>query len=778
MAKKEIQFKAVIDSSGFDQQISRLQQKLRTLQQDASRPGTIQGTRDLAAKSNIPGSQRNDGQMDYRIRQTLKELEDFSRKQYDTSERILANMKKREEQIKKLKDLEGSLTKGSNEQVEAQRRILELEERRRRLGSAYDRRAGAFQESQGLINEMDPTGKYRGAGPIQQRWNQYKNEAGGTVGAVGGLVGTLGALATAVGALMRSFGSVPREVSRAQGMAVSGTAGNVYREMFGGRASDISYYSAERSRAAEMARKEYVTTRKADALSGIGSVAGIAGGLLASAAGGPLGLLAGVGMAGYSAYNLMTNSRARANVAGNFDQVFTGGSMGFAGQLSAMQLQEYTANYQQNMESEKLKNPLKVMARDKYFQNLNRDLDAQRAMGLSSSQFYGDYLGRGFSSGFTDDQMVSASGAILGAGGSTAMAGQSQFALTMQRNFGISNATGVMGRLSSNQGTAQAESSMLKVLSEGVKIGLDKSEMAQEQRDFVEAATNFAVSAGATTVGAQAERYSQFSGFLGGDPTRGQIAGAVSAAELASQMMGDQGGPGAVEFAHALNSSGKFSKLNTETRIAIQNLGGNISADDPVIKAAAAQQGMTPAEMASVISNTRMDTLGGAGLRERRSQIAAQYGDNPELAGQMMATSFSAYYGNVARQSGLTKEAFTRRYTAGDMGPGDMSVDPSTAARFATGATQTGRIGDADIAANARASQILNDQFKQMAPGMQEAANSAIKVTEAMFKLAQQMENMAKMSDKMTPEKMNQVLKAAGNIEIPRQPPGGGKPRQ
>lgn len=764
--KKEIVFKAQIDTAGFDQQVNRIQQRLKGLQTDAGRPGSIQQTREMAYRAGIPGATRQDGSLESRSRQTLKELEEYSRKQFDMSEKILANMKKREDQIKKLREYEKQQEKGSVEQVEAQRKILDIEEKRRRLGLAYDRRSEAFRSGQETIDSLDPDGKLRGKPKsLGDRWRGYESQMGGRMGAIGGVLTGIGTLVSTLGNAARTLSAMPREIARAQGAAIQGTSGEFYQNIFSGRSSDMAFYGKERAQAQSMAEKEFKTNVMADRALGAGAGAVMIGGLLT----GGLGLLAAGGM--------MLHGGSRNRMLGTVEEI-TGTDFGFARKLKADQMAEYASSYQENIQNLKLQDPVKVLARDRYFQNFNRDLGAQRALGMTSSQFYGRFLPSQMAGGFDDNAVVGMANALMQAGGSTALAQSPNSALRFERNFGLTNISQVMGNLGASQGAADTESSVIRILAQGTKLGLNDSDMAQEQRDFVQAATNFVTSTGAYSAGAQAGLDADFSAFFTkGQTTRGDISGAQTASQFLNQAMSDTQGPGGTLFMSKLLNDKDLQGLDPLTAIAISNLGGNISADSPIVKQAAKDLGLGEGgaeALSGKLRGMRVETAFGGFMHGRRPQ-----GEN--LSAEDMnetATALAAFNPNFGQLAPKAQEALIRRYHKGEISD-QLDLDSEVSKmkdKLAEGPGMTGRMQDQENAAAARAAQLINDSFinasgsaESIANQMVRAATAASKMTEEQFKQMEQLSAFIKLGSR------EEMTKAARNAFPGNKPPEAGK---
>jgi hypothetical protein len=106
---------------------------------------------------------------------------------------------------------------------------------------------------------------------------------------------------------------------------------------------------------------------------------------------------------------------------------------------------------------------------------------------------------RGTEAGFTRDMTRDMMISILGAGGSTRAARElAPRALMYQRDYDITNANQLLGRISGTIGGAvQSEQSLIRILAEGQKQGLDKSEFREENRKFTQSVADAVYRVGA-----------------------------------------------------------------------------------------------------------------------------------------------------------------------------------------------------------------------------------------------------------------------------------------
>ena len=120
---------------------------------------------------------------------------------------------------------------------------------------------------------------------------------------------------------------------------------------------------------------------------------------------------------------------------------------------------------------------------------------------------------------------------MQGAGGSTrGMRGLSTLGLQASRQFDLTNAGNVLGRISGGAGDAKSSEQVFrKLMEESIKAGLDKSEFAEEQRKFADVTSEILSQSGVRTAADATNAVRGFSRFMGGEPTMRGMAGAQSA---------------------------------------------------------------------------------------------------------------------------------------------------------------------------------------------------------------------------------------------------------
>jgi hypothetical protein len=210
---------------------------------------------------------------------------------------------------------------------------------------------------------------------------------------------------------------------------------------------------------------------------------------------------------------------------------------------------------------------------------------------------------------------------ILGAGGSTRGARElASTALGFQRDYGITNASQLLGRLSGTVGgAAESEQSMIKILSEGTRIGLGKSELRQELRTFSENVADLAYRVGATgpeRVGA----LSAMSGAFVADTTPRGLEAAKNAQEALRQMEISQSGLKAAVEAGEMISDPGLSKLDTSQMLRLQGMSATqiASLSGPELEAMLDKTGLSEEEFKKRMASAKVSaiTAGAPGAKQ------------------------------------------------------------------------------------------------------------------------------------------------------------------
>jgi hypothetical protein len=325
------------------------------------------------------------------------------------------------------------------------------------------------------------------------------------------------------------------ETAAATGSAVQGVAGRDVNNIYGRRTAFEMPFMNERRRAAQQAMEASKTGRQSDLGdiyasmlmrggagmaagaatgggigAGIGALAGGIGAVPGGAIGAGIGGSIGGGLGGMSAImGAMGDPRKRALLMSEMPLI--GGR--FKDQYQGMVADQFSKDYNTSYEAQKKQNPFKTATIGEYEQNYMRDLGAQRSMGLSDEGLTGKggFMRSNIDAGFTPEMGLQMAGNIQQAGGSTRMARDSAFGNQLSRGANLTNAGQVLGSLSSGMGdSGSSKQATIKILAEGMRLGLDDSKFAEENRRFTQAAADIISKSGATSAADAVSTYGLF----------------------------------------------------------------------------------------------------------------------------------------------------------------------------------------------------------------------------------------------------------------------------
>jgi hypothetical protein len=154
------------------------------------------------------------------------------------------------------------------------------------------------------------------------------------------------------------------------------------------------------------------------------------------------------------------------------------------------------------------------------------------------------------------------------------------------RDKDLTNAQQLIGTLSGAVGSAsETESVLKKVLTDSVRLGLDKSEFAAENRKFNQMATEIIVRSGARDAAGAGLVSERFSGFVA-EKTMAGLEGARSAFSLKELLSSQGGGARGVMQAAALMKNPMFKGLSPMEMSAVMNMKpSEILAGNPEVEA-------------------------------------------------------------------------------------------------------------------------------------------------------------------------------------------------
>jgi hypothetical protein len=554
--KKELRFSAKIDTQEFDRALSKMQQQLKEIYRSSDiTQVAAQNTQRLRQIGIDPGRMAVDQpqakiaeakerrELDLFIKQQIRDQEKLS-KQLQEQKNFLENQLKVARELKKLGEdrakQEENVVKAKKEiskiesEIQSKEKAKEAALKQRGVPglSEFGERLYDIAQRRGVSGALRalPTAAgmaYR-ASPV--------GFISGVAGGVGAAMGAAGSAIQAGGRLYGEYMGLP-----AQTTLQSGAAQAVYnRELesaLGGRAYEQFFYAEEKRKAKEQAREAVKGARvsqgtgvfgRALIQGGIGAAGGAAVGAgigtivpigVTSAVGGIVGGIAG-GAAGF-ARGFGTEGLGLLGI----------GPYGKAREASFQRME--AEKYEQLFAAQKELSPLKKLSFQDFQKNFQQDLQLQRSLGLSDKglqEMYTGVTGEGFTRANTRRMAES----ILASGGSTLGARQGAgLGLKLERDYDLTNAPQLLGRLTGVSGGAAAAEKMLAgIFTASVKEGLDKSEFRAENRKFTETVAEKIYSLGAADPAAAALIAAREASGITDKTTRG-----LEAARSASQFM-------------------------------------------------------------------------------------------------------------------------------------------------------------------------------------------------------------------------------------------------
>jgi hypothetical protein len=527
---KEIKIRAVLSTESFDQGIREIQQKLSRITQQQNQGA---GTQKALGKDNVLGKYAQQAFGDF-SKESQKQMEDMFRSQRSEAMQQALNLRGKQAELAKVGKIDGEMTRQQKERVEMLKKEIDLLKEKQRIT------LNTAAETQKAIDKMKPAAGGGGAGGGGNGGDPAPpGDSGGGAATemfkkyLKQMTTAAGAAAIYKGALNAASDYIGRErVIGANNAASYNMGSREMRESFGGRGSRGMFYLPERQRAMRMAATEQGRQSTLDlvgaggsALAGglAGAYAGMQGGAMAGAYGGAAvgGLFGGVGAlpgsvigaglgaiggaigGGYLGMQATTSERQRARL---FDKE----------KYSSIMNKEGMEKYEQNLASEKAKDPRRAMAQE-YFEQNRQDIAAnQKLLGVNSDSEYmgsgglgllqrnmkagGQFGGVNFNQQTIQDQMHAlASGGAM-TDGIQGMSGQ---AATYNRQFNLSNAGQTMGRMQGNTGqnSSLTDLAYQRLLAEAVRHGVDASTMPRELEKMTQMTAELTTAGGVEAAG-------------------------------------------------------------------------------------------------------------------------------------------------------------------------------------------------------------------------------------------------------------------------------------
>ena len=541
MLNKDIKFSVSADFGEFDRQVEAMQKKMQQMSSPANYQKSANDLADRAKAAGIGGGASASDKMraDQLEKQKNIETDRFLRMQFDQHQKIGKVIDNVANRMAALRADQSKLNKDTAEYLRIQEQINRLGENASRLEGARAAK-GAFVDSQ---LPTPPSGFVTYTGP------------GGNGGGGGGIFGNLAP--SAIAAMIRNglnkANMFSSDLQRNQASVAQNTYGQLTGSLFSGALSRDMLFSKERAESFQRAGRESTLSKAIDAGMSLGSI-GL--GLSGAAVSGVMGTALGMGPLGWTAL-------AAGGLAYGAHSLYKGMKGGYA--------QEAAANAQEYLANEKALNPLKTMAAEKHYGSIMQTVGNMRRLGLSEND-YRDMLIRGTGQGFGEEQTLGMINDIGAAGGSTQMMRQGAASANIYaKQQGLTNAGGILGKLSSGMDFANSNNSLLKIMSEATRIGLDNSDYREEQRKFAAATTEAIMASGARTGDAAGGIAAMMASGVAGAGITG--AGIDASAQAVQKLMSsgrEGGGIRGVLGAQFIAKNETLGKLGAEDRALIQ----------------------------------------------------------------------------------------------------------------------------------------------------------------------------------------------------------------
>lgn len=769
--RKEVKFNASIDTAEFDKSIETMQKKLKELYAPSDMLRMQSQTGQRAQNMGFGGmSQPAQADFNRASSQAKREMDTSLREQIAGQDKLIKLISAREKALKDLKKQQDSMTKGSDEELKNKEKILKVEENLARQKDQYR------QRDQALNQAMDA--KQRSQFSVERLTTAYQNGGvGGAATAAGRMamtpmgmtmgMGLLGAGVAGAGAALgtfsnyyRDYGRMPIDTNMALANAAQGSVGRDVSNIYGRRTGFEMPYMGERARASQHALEALRTGKNADTMdvfssmlkwggAGMGTGAGIGAGIgsivpgVGTAIGAGVGAAVGGGIGGFSGLaSAMSDPMKRALVMSKIPLI--GGQ--YEKKYNSMLAEKTVSDYGNDYEAQKNQNPFKKAAIGDFEQNYMRNLSAQRMMGMGNDQFYGKggYLQSGTDAGFTPELSLQMSQGIIGAGGSTRAAGNSVFGNQMSRGLNMTNAANVLGSLSGSMGSDEAtRGATIKILAEGMRLGLDDSKFAEENRRFTQAAADIVAKTGLNGADDASRNAGKFANFVG-DNTNSGVAAAQNAYQEYQGMSSSTTGPRGVMRASGFMSDSNLSQLSTMDKQALMQMPeSDIGTSSPFIQGLASKYGMDAQDLVDSVGKVNKNSQNrykeGDQLRDKIKAGMSKAGVtqlNTDTIGslpkdvQSDISSLQSYQMNeYGYGDAKTAQARTFGTVNGTMTPSDIQSDREKVIN-AKMQGDTGKIEDHEVAAAAGDSATVLKNFNELRPSLDNAAKSAAAFTD------------------------------------------------
>lgn len=789
--KKEITFSAKFETAEFDRSIDQMQRKLKEMYAPADQIRMQNSTAGRMDNMGMGGNMSRPGQEAYKqaSAQGRRDIDQALARETQQQDRLSKIIERRSDKLKEMRAQQDNMTKGTQEELALKEKIARVEENNYRMRETYRGRDSAINQTMDARQQLSPKGidgiadAYKNGGIRGAAANgigQLRNMAGGTAGLIGGIAAGVGGAAMLGGQIYNSYQNAPISTASSYGSAMQGTLGREASAAYSGRSGIEMSFMKEKQQAIAMANAGVKGQRASDSINAVtnplvsaakyAAIGGIAGGI------GGLGFGAIPGAIGGAAFGLGK---------GVYDSMGSGsgdrlmgmmGSSTFQNKYEAGMAKNFSGKYNESLQGLKDQNPFKTLAAENYQSNYGRNLDFQRQMGFSNSEFHGSggYREGAINAGFTDDQAMGASSAIMGAGGSTRMAKDSKFALQAGRGLDMTNASQVLGQLSSSMGSSEgSKQAFVKMIAEGNRIGLDSSEYREESRKFMEATAGAVAKSGSGSMPDIERIIGQMGGFLADKTGRGIEAG-KNAYDMYNNNTSQTSGARGTLRASAMMGDDVIGKMNPMDRASLSNINNDqLSEDDNRIKYLADKYGTSAKDLVGRTQSANKKSLNltargdssQSKVTELRKQMA-ELGAGPENAAkrQELQQKIDMGLGEVGVAGTFENAALgadrklSDAFSSGTTSPaGAMKTLTDEQVKSRMENKNTGRIEDESNAGAAEASRVVLENFKKFKDDLVPAAT-------AVRAFNDQMQRMVEIAKSMPAKDRADLLGTIGSI--------------
>jgi hypothetical protein len=536
MKDSKITIGAVLDIKEAEKKLESLKKQIKQMTEMGPR-GAVAG---INKQFNLGGDSEREQRFEQFKHRTLKNNKEEMIKLAKEQGKVLDDdLKKHRELQNRIEAQQSLLEKGLTTQVKFEKRITELKKEQLELTNKITQTASVVSGANTGIDGLEGTAKKQLS--LSDIGSRLAKGAAALIAA------------TELAKRIIDFG--PKQAGRRAGMAVA-TSSPMARAMNEEAASDIMY-APERAKALDRTMDFFA---QKDATRQISSTLKVLAGTAATIVGVGTMLTGAVPLgAAIAAGGIATLSQEET-----FNKL-----TGRQTALLDMTGQEAIDAFKKYEMEEKTRDPVKYQQKEFFLKNRQALLSLQRSTGMNDEQLFGEggYLTSGE---FSTSEKMNMAQQMVGAGGSgSASFGKAnETALRAQRSMGLTNAGQAMGRLTSYLSQNESDEAFVKILSKGVKIGLNESEYREEQKDFLMQVTSLS----RNIVGGEALVSTALSSAIEGDISMRNLELAGDSFKQVMDELSDTEGPTAASRARLIDQDTAFKNIKGTDRLIMQNM--------------------------------------------------------------------------------------------------------------------------------------------------------------------------------------------------------------